>query len=57
MKVVKIRERKNEWQVYEKDSNRIVFRGSSRLDCKKFLAGKAEYSYEPTREKGIHYVY
>ncbi len=57
MKTVKIRERKGEFQLYEKDTNRIIFRGKSRLECKKFLAGKDGYSYEPTREKGIHYVY
>jgi hypothetical protein len=57
MKTVKIRERKGEFQVYEKEAGLIVFRGKSRLECKRFLAGKDEYSYEPTQEKGIHYVY
>jgi hypothetical protein len=57
MTTVKIRERKGEFQVYEKQSGKIVFTGKSRVDCKRFLAGKNEYSYEPTREKGIHYVY
>jgi hypothetical protein len=57
MKTVKIRGRKGGFQIYEKETGRIVFKGESRLECKRFLAGKDEYSYEPTREKGIHYVY
>ena len=57
MKTVKIRERKGEFQVYDKEAGTILFRGGSRLECKKFLAGKNDLSYEPTREKGIHYVY
>jgi hypothetical protein len=57
MKTVKIRERKGEFQLYEKESGKIVFRGNSRLACFKFMNNKIDYSYEPTREKGVHYVY
>ncbi len=57
MKTVKIRERKGEFQLYEKDTGLIVYRGGSRLECFKFLNNNMKYSYEPTREKGVHYVY
>lgn len=57
MTTVKIRERKGEFQVYEKITGHIVFRGGSRRACFEFLKDKDDYTYEPTREKGVHYVY
>jgi hypothetical protein len=57
METVRIRERNGVFQLYEKNGGKIIFRGKSRLDCFKFLNNNADYSYEPTKEKGIHYVY
>jgi len=57
MKTVKIRNRKGEFQVYEKDTNKIVFRAKTEIECFKFLTNQENYSFEETREKGIHYVY
>ena len=57
MKVVKIRERNNEFQVYEKDFKKIVFRGKTRQSCFHFLAENNHYAYEATQEKGVHYVF
>ena len=55
MKTARIRERNGEFQVYEKDTNRIVFRGKTWQECFDFFLGNDEY--EPTRKKGVHYVY
>ena len=57
MKTVKIRNRKGEFQVYEKDTNKIVFRAKTKVECFKFLTNQDNYSLEGSREKGIHYVY
>lgn len=57
MKTVKIRERKGEFQVYEKDTGRIVFRGKSEDECFDFIANQRKYSYQETEEEGVHYVY
>jgi hypothetical protein len=57
MKTVKIRERKGEFQVYEKESGIIVFRGKTEDACFDFLANQREFSYQETEEEGVHYVY
>jgi len=57
MKTVKIRNRKGEFQVYEKDTNKIVFRAKTEGECFDFLLNRDEYFIEETREEGVHYVY
>ncbi len=57
MKTVKIRERNSRFQVYEKDTQRIVFRGKTEDECFDFLANQMDFSYEETEEEGVHYVY
>jgi len=57
MKTVKIRERKGQFQVYEKETQRIVFRAKTEDECFDFLANQMDFSYEETEEEGVHYVY
>ena len=57
MKTVKIRKRKGEFQVYEKETGIIVFRGKTEDACFDFLANQREFSYQETEEEGVHYVY
>jgi hypothetical protein len=57
MKTVKIRPQKGEFQVYEKLTNKIVFRGKTKDECFDFLTGQNDYSFEETEEEGVHYVY
>ena len=58
MKIVKIRERNREFQIYEKESKKIVFRGKTKQACFDFLGDHfQEYAIESTQEKGVLYVY
>ena len=57
MNTVKIRQRGKEYQVFLKQTNRIVFRGKTMQECFNFIGDSGKYIFEATQEKGVHYVY
>ncbi len=57
MSTVKVRKFNDKFQVYEKETGRIVFRAASKDECFAFLANQRKYSFEASEKKGIHYVY
>lgn len=57
MEIVRIRERKGEFQVYEKATGKIVFRAKSEKECNSFLANQKKFIFEATPEHGVNYVF
>ncbi len=58
IQTVRIRERNNEFQLYEKLTEKIVFKGKTQRECSAFLAShNDEFSFEATPENGVQYIY
>ena len=57
MTIVTIRPLGDEYRLVVKRTGKLLFRSTNRTDCKRFLCNKDEYSYVPTREKGVKYIY